>query len=68
MTQDPPARGVRAPDRLGGFDDTSPGAPGGDMRRPDEGYALAVRAAGDGIWEWDLAADTLHLSERCLGA
>jgi diguanylate cyclase (GGDEF)-like protein/PAS domain S-box-containing protein len=34
------------------------------MRRPDEGYALAVRAAGDGIWEWDLAADTLHLSER----
>jgi diguanylate cyclase (GGDEF)-like protein/PAS domain S-box-containing protein len=32
--------------------------------RPEEGYALAVRAAGEGIWDWDLLNDTIRLSSR----
>jgi diguanylate cyclase (GGDEF)-like protein/PAS domain S-box-containing protein len=29
-----------------------------------ERYALAVRAAGDGIWDWDLERDRIYLSPR----
>ena len=30
----------------------------------EERYALAIRAANDGIWDWDLVAGTLYLSPR----
>ena len=36
----------------------------GDLARSQERYALATRAANDGIWDWDLAKGQLHLSHR----
>jgi diguanylate cyclase (GGDEF)-like protein/PAS domain S-box-containing protein len=36
-----------------------------DLRRSEERYAVAVRATNDGIWDWDLQAASMHLSERC---
>ena len=35
-----------------------------DLARSEERYALAVRAASDGIWDWDLEADRIYLSPR----
>src|SRR5438067_9409403 len=32
--------------------------------RSEERYALAVRAADEGIWDWDLAADRVYFSSR----
>jgi diguanylate cyclase (GGDEF)-like protein/PAS domain S-box-containing protein len=35
-----------------------------DLARSEERYALAVRAASDGIWDWDLASARMYFSPR----
>jgi diguanylate cyclase (GGDEF)-like protein/PAS domain S-box-containing protein len=35
-----------------------------DLRRSEERYAVAVQATNDGIWDWDLAGESMHFSER----
>jgi diguanylate cyclase (GGDEF)-like protein/PAS domain S-box-containing protein len=35
-----------------------------DLRRSEERYAVAIRATNDGIWDWDLAAMSVHFSDR----
>jgi diguanylate cyclase (GGDEF)-like protein/PAS domain S-box-containing protein len=35
-----------------------------DLRRSEERYAVAVQATNDGIWDWDLAGETMHFSDR----
>jgi diguanylate cyclase (GGDEF)-like protein/PAS domain S-box-containing protein len=35
-----------------------------ELSLSEERYALAVRAANDGIWDWDLTAGTIYFSPR----
>ncbi len=35
-----------------------------DLARSEERYAVAVRAASDGIWDWNLISDRIYLSPR----
>jgi diguanylate cyclase (GGDEF)-like protein/PAS domain S-box-containing protein len=35
-----------------------------DLRRSEERYAVAVRATNDGIWDWELATERMHFSDR----
>ena len=34
------------------------------LRESEERYALASRGANDGLWDWDLRAGKIHLSDR----
>jgi diguanylate cyclase (GGDEF)-like protein/PAS domain S-box-containing protein len=36
----------------------------GELRRSEERYALAVSAANDGIWDWDLVEGSVYFSSR----
>jgi diguanylate cyclase (GGDEF)-like protein/PAS domain S-box-containing protein len=35
-----------------------------ELTRSEERYAVAVRAANDGIWDWDLTSDHMYFSPR----
>lgn len=34
------------------------------LRQTEERYALAIRGASDGLWEWNIDSDAMHLSPR----
>lgn len=34
------------------------------LHASEERYALALRGSQDGLWEWDIASDTVHVSPR----
>lgn len=35
-----------------------------DLKSSEERYALAAKAANDGLWDWDLETNKIHLSPR----
>jgi diguanylate cyclase (GGDEF)-like protein/PAS domain S-box-containing protein len=35
-----------------------------ELRRSEERYAVAIQATNDGIWDWDLSASAMHVSDR----
>ena len=35
-----------------------------ELQQSDNRYSLATRGSNDGIWDWDLKTDVLHVSER----
>jgi len=35
------------------------------LRDSEQRWALAIEGAGDGLWDWHIAADTVSTSERC---
>ncbi|HEX2783324.1 MAG TPA: EAL domain-containing protein [Ilumatobacteraceae bacterium] len=37
-----------------------------NVRASEERYSLYARATNDGLWDWDLTADTFYLSGRCM--
>jgi diguanylate cyclase (GGDEF)-like protein/PAS domain S-box-containing protein len=37
---------------------------GGQLRLREERYALALHGSGDGLWDWDLQTERIHLSSR----
>ena len=34
------------------------------LRASEERYSLAAKATNDGLWDWDIPADTIHFSDR----
>jgi PAS domain S-box-containing protein len=36
------------------------------LRRSEERYALAFEGANDGLWDWDIRAERVFCSDRCL--
>ena len=34
------------------------------LRESDERWQFAIEGAGDGVWDWDIPADTVHLSPQ----
>jgi diguanylate cyclase (GGDEF)-like protein/PAS domain S-box-containing protein len=36
-----------------------------ELARSEQRYALALRGANDGIWDWELPSDAVYMSDRC---
>jgi diguanylate cyclase (GGDEF)-like protein/PAS domain S-box-containing protein len=48
-----------------GVDETDRLATQRHLKASEERYALAVKGASDGVWDWDIANQELYLSDRC---